>query len=138
MPASQPTRRDFVRHTLTLGGLSLPGVLPLRAASKPPPATGVIFIQLGGGASHFETYDPKPDAPAEYKGAFRPIRTSVPGVSFCELLPRQARLMHRLVVVRRVQHHEASHIALHAVETGYFLKSNGNILKGEMPSVGSV
>jgi uncharacterized protein (DUF1501 family) len=138
MPTSQPTRRDFARSALTLGGLSLPGVLRLRAATQAPPATAVIFIQLGGGASHMETYDPKPDAPAEYRGAFRAIRTSVPGVSFCELLPRQARLMHRLVVARSVQHHEASHIALHAVETGYFLKSNSNILKGEMPSVGSV
>lgn len=117
--------------------LSLPALLQARAASKPT-STAVIFVQLGGGASHFETYDPKPLAPAEYRGSFAAIRTSVPGVQFCELMPRQAKLMHHLNIFRSIHHHEASHIALHMVETGYFLRNNTNALRGEAPSLGSV
>lgn len=133
-------RREWLSVSLGgLGALSTAGILRLRAeASGPTPSTSVIFVMLGGGASHFETYDPKPDAPAEYRGMFNPIRTSVPGVQFCELLPRQAALMHDLAVVRSIHHHEASHIALHMVETGYFLRNSTNALRGEMPSVGAV
>ncbi|MBN9118885.1 MAG: DUF1501 domain-containing protein [Planctomycetes bacterium] len=137
-----PTRRECLAAGLTVPALSLPGVLRLRAASRdtgtPTRNTAVIFVTLGGGASQFETYDPKPDAPAECRGAFGSIATAVPGVRFCELMPRQAALAKHVAVVRSVTHHEASHIALHAVETGYFLKNSGNALAGEMPAVGSV
>src|SRR4051812_42131510 len=119
-----PTSR---RDALGLLALGLSGILRLRAATaRSAPRTAVIFVQLGGGATQFETYDPKPDAPAEYRGAFRSIPTSVPGVRFCELLPRQARLMDGMTVVRSVTHQEASHIALHVVESGYFLRNRGN------------
>lgn len=136
-------RRDLLRLGLfTTGGLSLSNVLRLRAAAarggQSAPDAAVIFVQLGGGASQFETYDPKPQAPAEYRGEFAAMPTSVPGVSFCELMPRQAQLMHELAIVRSVQHREASHIALHVVETGYFLQNINKALKGEMPAVGSV
>lgn len=140
MSTNRINRRELL--SFGLGGaaaLSLPGVLRLRAETPgATPNTAVIFVMLGGGASHFETYDPKPDAPEEYRGMFNPIRTSVPGVTFCELLPRQAALMRDLAVVRSVRHHEASHIALHMVETGYFLRNSTNALRGEMPSVGAV
>ena len=137
------TRRQLLQaFGLAGGGLSLPNILRLRSASAATTPqsgeTSLIFIQLGGGASHFETYDPKPAAPAEYRGVMNAIATNVAGIQICGLLPRQAQLMDRLSIVRSVTHHEASHIALHAVETGYFLRSAGNALKGEMPSVGSV
>lgn len=138
------TGRRNLLQGLALGGLGLglPNLLALRqaaaASSGSQRDTAVIFVQCGGGASQFETYDPKPDAPAEYRGEFRPTATSVPGVSICELLPRQAKLMDQLAVVRSVTHHEASHIALHVVETGYFLRDNANIRKGEMPSLGAI
>jgi hypothetical protein len=141
-PAPGLTRRNLLAAGLTFPAMSLPGVLRLRAASRdagtPTRGTAVIFVMLGGGASQFETYDPKPDAPAEVRGDLKAIPTAVPGVQFCELMPRQASLMKHMAVVRSVAHHEASHIALHVVETGYFLKNSGNSLAGEMPAVGCV
>jgi hypothetical protein len=98
----------------------------------------VIFVSLGGGASHLETYDPKPNAPAEYRGSIPAIPTTVPGVQVSALLPEQARIFEKLSVVRSVQHSQASHIALHIIETGYDLQNSQNARAGEMPSVGAV
>src|SRR5262249_59028252 len=87
------TRRTFLRAgALALGGLTLPDLLVARGAAPAPPDTSVILFWMWGGPSHLETYDLKPDAPTEYRGPFRPIRTTVPGLDICELLPRQARL----------------------------------------------
>lgn len=133
-------RRRFLQYSGSLcGGLSLSSILAQRAAAGAERRdTAVIFVTLGGGAAQHETYDPKPDAPVEYRGEFRSIATAVPGVAFCELLPRQAQLADRLAIVRSITHHEASHIAEHVVESGYFLQNPANSLRGEMPSVGSV
>ena len=135
-------RRRILQSLLVAAGpLALPNLLLLRAASAASGSsagTSVIFVQLGGGASHFETYDPKPDAPSEVRGEQGTIATSVAGIQFCDLLPRQARIADKLAVVRSVTHREASHIALHVVETGYFLRDVSKALKGEMPAVGSV
>jgi hypothetical protein len=138
------TRREVIRCGAALGGLSLPFVLRLRAAAagsaddRSTTESAVIFVSLGGGASHLETYDPKPDAPAEYRGSIPAIRTSVPGVQISALLPEQARIFEKLSVVRSVQHGQASHIALHIIETGYDLQNSANARAGEMPSVGAV
>jgi uncharacterized protein (DUF1501 family) len=142
-PMNGISRRALLQSSLlACGGFTLPQLLELRTASAAAGAakrsTAVIFVQLGGGPSHFETYDPKPDAPAEYRGGLSAIATSVPGVRFCELLPEQAKIADQLAIVRSVTHREASHIALHVVETGYFLRNITNALKGEMPAVGSV
>lgn len=118
--------------------LTLPGLLRLQAASVKRADTTVILVYMAGGPSQFETYDPKPDAPREYRGDHGSIPTNVPGVHFCDLLPRQAKLMDQLAIVRSVHHEQASHIAEHIIETGYDLKSNANIRKGEMPGVGSI
>jgi uncharacterized protein (DUF1501 family) len=142
MTTSHPTRREWLAAGFAAPALSLPGVLARRAAARDlgssPKPTAVIFVMLGGGIAQHESYDPKPDAPAEYRGAFQAILTAVPGVRFCELMPRQAAVMKHLAVVRSVTHHEASHIALHVVETGYFLRSSANARAGEMPAVGCV
>ena len=75
------SRRGFLGASI--GGWSLPAILAARgraaSAGRPPPDTAVIQYWLGGAASHFETYDPKPDAPSEFRGPFRPIATNVPG-----------------------------------------------------------
>src|SRR5205814_370569 len=78
------TRRHFLRlGALASGGLAARGLLPWRLqaaeAGRPSPDTSVILIWLPGGPPHMETYDMKPDAPEEYRGAFRPIKTVVPG-----------------------------------------------------------
>src|ERR1700692_213148 len=88
------TRRTALKAGfLSLLGLSLPDLLRMRAegaASNDNKA--VILLWLDGGPSHIETYDPKPDAPAEYRGPFSTIQTRVPGVRLCELVPEHARL----------------------------------------------
>ena len=86
-------RRAFLKMG-ALGGLTLADVLRLEAEQSPARANrkSVILIFLEGGASHLDTYDLKPAAPAEYRGEFSPISTSVPGFEMCELMPRQAKL----------------------------------------------
>src|SRR5262245_2509740 len=101
-----PTRRDFFRiGALGLGGLTLPDLLRLRAQSATTERVrqkSVIFVYLFGGPSHIDTYDMKPDAPAEYRGEFKPIHTSVPGFDICELMPMQARIADKLALVRNM------------------------------------
>jgi hypothetical protein len=105
------SRRTFLRAgALALGGLTLPQILTAREASGSPSAdTSVILFWMWGGPSHLETYDPKPDAPSEYRGPFRPIRTDVPGMDICELFPRQARLGKKIALVRSLHHTMSSH-----------------------------
>ncbi|MGE3804629.1 MAG: DUF1501 domain-containing protein [Gemmataceae bacterium] len=108
------TRRSFLKlGSLALGGFSATHVLPwqLQAAesSKAASDRAVIFIWLPGGPPHMETYDMKPDAPEEYRGAFKPIKTNVPGIDICELLPRQAKVADRFTIIRSVAHKFADH-----------------------------
>jgi len=68
-----------------------------------------IVIFYYGGPSHIDTFDTKPDAPAEIRGEFRPIATSVPGLHVCEHLPRMAKLMHKVALVRSLHHNNRLH-----------------------------
>jgi uncharacterized protein (DUF1501 family) len=100
-------RRTFlVAGGLGFFGLNLAGAAALAAdrpaASGRRRAKSTILIWLSGGASHIDTWDMKPDAPAEYRGPFRPAATSAPGVTLCEHLPFLARQAHHLAVVRSV------------------------------------
>jgi hypothetical protein len=120
------SRRDFLRvGALTVGGLSLADVLRLQAQAAIAPAAGrvpaagktVIMVFLHGGPSHLDMYDMKPAAPVEFRGEFRPIRASVPGMDICELMPRQAGIMDKLAILRGlnfVEEHSA-----HSLWTGY-------------------
>jgi hypothetical protein len=103
------SRRALLRlGALALGGLHWPGLV--RAdGPRPSPAKSVILFWMWGGPSQFETFDPKPDAPAEYRGPFRPIRTAVLGMDVCELFPRLASQGRRLALVRSLHHTMASH-----------------------------
>src|SRR5262245_1128519 len=96
------SRRDFLQvGALGLGGLTLADLLRIRAtAASSTRRKAVIFVYLFGGPSHVDTYDMKPDAPAEYRGEFRPIRSNVPGFDLCELMPRQAKIADKLALVR--------------------------------------
>ena len=82
------TRRDLIRlGTLGLGGLTLPALLRARAAGAAAERkTAVIFVELAGGPTHFETYDPKPAAPSEYRGPLGTVATNLAGVYFSELM----------------------------------------------------
>ena len=112
--ASSMTRRHFLRATtLTLGGLGMADLLRLRArateAGRTTPDTSVILLWLPGGPPHMETYDMKPNAPAEYRGDFKPIPTNVPGMEVCELLPRHARIADKYTLIRSIAHNFADH-----------------------------
>jgi hypothetical protein len=96
-------------------GLTLPELLRAREAASTAKGTfgrarSVILLFLNGGHAQQETWDPKPDAPAEARGQFGAIATSVPGVFFSEVLPLSARLMHRLTVIRSLNHFHPDHV----------------------------
>jgi hypothetical protein len=106
------SRRNFLKvGALALGGLSLPQVLQAAEtpAGKAAKHKSVIMIYLPGGPSHMDTYDLKPNAPDEYRGEFKPIHSTVPGMDFCELFPRQAAIADKLTIVRSVVGAVAEH-----------------------------
>lgn len=110
-------RRDFIQTGLgALGGLGLTSMLGLRdaaAASAVPSLaksdTRCIFIWLDGGPSHYETFDPKPDAPSEIRGEFGTIPTTVPGVHFSDKFPKLAKGFDQFTVVRSIAHAQNNH-----------------------------
>jgi Protein of unknown function (DUF1501) len=101
------TRRSFLQAgALSLGGMTLGDLLRCRAESR---AAGnarqksVIMVHLSGGPSHLDMYDMKTDAPREYRGEFSPIRTNVPGIEICELMPLQAKIADKFAILRGCQ-----------------------------------
>lgn len=117
-PALDGPRRSGRRAAITtgllgLGGFSLSDFLRIRqarAADRPSDeAPAVIFVWLPGGPPHLDTYDMKPGASEEIRGAYRPIRTTVPGIEVCELLPLHARSAGKFSIVRSVSHDFADH-----------------------------
>lgn len=95
-------RRRFLQiGGLALGGMSLPEILAAEAlAGKRSTHKSIIMVLLPGGPPHLDMFDLKPDAPAEVRGEFQPINTSVPGIQICEHMPRLASIMEKLVVIR--------------------------------------
>lgn len=127
---------------LGIGGLTLPQLLARRAkaaeAGAALPRRSVIFVELAGGPTHFETYDPKPKAPLEYRGPLGAIETALPGVQFSELMVHQARIAEKLAVIRSLHHDSSSHgTSSHLTQTGYYLRDRQN-RGNEMPCIGSV
>jgi hypothetical protein len=116
------SRRTFLAASgLGFCGLSLPD-LASAAPAAPGRARSTILIWLSGGASHIDTWDLKPNAPAEFRGEFRPIATSAPGVRLCEHLPLLARQAHHLAVVNSLGHYGRGTGDHHA---GYYYKLTG-------------
>jgi hypothetical protein len=126
-------RREFLRAgTLGLGGLTLADLLrhEARAGSAARPRS-VIYIVLGGGPSHIDSYDLKPDAPDEFRGPFKPIATKLTGTRICELMPLQAGIMDELALLRGIR----------SVENDHFLSEVYSGLPrgaGKRPAFGSV
>jgi hypothetical protein len=111
----------------------------LRAAAPSREPRAVILFWLSGGPSQIDTWDPKPDAPQEIRGPYRPIATSVPGVQVCEHLPLQARLMHKLTLLRAVDCSASNHTPI-TMQAGNPLarRTNDGRDGGGYPSMGSV
>ena len=106
-------RREFLQVGLTaVAGLSLPNLYRLRAQTPPTPErTAIILVWLRGGMSHLDTYDPKPDAPSEYRGPYAPIATQAAGMRITELLPRHARIADKFTLLRSMAHLGGGHPA---------------------------
>ena len=98
------SRRSFLQvGGLGLGGLTLPKLLQCEAASATPQKhKSVIMVYLSGGLAHQDSFDLKPNAPPEVRGEFRPIKTNVPGIEICELLPKLSRCMDKMTLVRSI------------------------------------
>lgn len=110
-------RRDFLKLGLTAagGGMGFTDLLRARAMAAQAPQPSIarpvncILVWLDGGPSHYEMFDPKPDAPSEIRGQFGTIRTSVPGVHFSECVPHLAKAADKFSVVRSITHKDPNH-----------------------------
>jgi uncharacterized protein (DUF1501 family) len=140
------TRRDFLRvGSASLFGMSI-GLPQLLAADRvKSPGTrdvSLILVFLKGGQSTIDTFDLKPDAPAEFRGEFNPISTNVPGTQVCEHLRHVAKVMDRVSLIRSFRHHNSDHgPADHYMLTGYFPLAgfNPNLSpNNQRPSHGSI
>lgn len=125
-------------------GLSLPELLRLQSCNAattgtlPPAKTAVIYLELAGGPTQHETYDPKPNAPKEYRGPLGAISTRIPGVYFSEMMAEQAGIADKLSVIRSIHHNSGSHqTSSHYTQTGYYLRDRQN-RDNEMPCIGSI
>jgi hypothetical protein len=115
-------RRSFLRVGALAGlGLTLPQLLQSRAANPLAKDLNVILLWMGGGPSNIDTFDMKPDAPAEIRGEFKPIQTNVNGVQVCEHLPLMSKKMDKLCTLLTVSHPESGDhtTAVHYMLTGY-------------------
>ncbi|HXJ55648.1 MAG TPA: DUF1501 domain-containing protein [Verrucomicrobiae bacterium] len=119
-------------------GLTAADLFRLRAAGLAPRANkSVILLWLDGGPSHIDTYDPKPEAPSEYRGPWGALKTNVPGMWVSETLPRHARYADKMVFLRSVSHNNGDHFAAaHWMLTGRY-GSHANDKDQKYPSVGS-
>ncbi|HAD61169.1 MAG TPA: DUF1501 domain-containing protein [Planctomycetaceae bacterium] len=134
------------RKTLQVGalgafGLGLPGLLSAENSHVHPAAASkksVILVWMHGGPSQLDMYDMKPLAPKEYRGPFSPVRSNLPGLDVCELLPEHAKVMDKCTVIRSFSHGNGDHwAAAHWMLTGR-LGSTGSDRKPRQPSMGAV
>ena len=133
-------RRDFLKVGAVSGfglGMGLPQFLAKASEGQlNPKAKGkaAIFVRLGGGPTHMDTFDLKPDAPDSHRGEFKEIKTNVPGVRFCEHLPKLAKVADKFAILRGVSHT----LAAHALGTQYLMTGNRPLPSLRFPSYGAV
>lgn len=117
-PHGPASRRDFLRLGLGLGGaagLGFCDLLRMRArgaegrTGRAGSDVNCILVWMDGGPSHYETFDPKPDAPSEIRGEFKDIATAVPGIRFSEAVPKLAAVADKMTIVRSVHHKDPNH-----------------------------
>ena len=133
-------RRDFLKVGAVSGfglGMGLPQFLAKASEGQlNPKAKGkaAIFVRLAGGPTHMDTFDLKPDAPDTHRGEFKEIKTNVPGVRFCEHLPKLAKVADKFAILRGVSHT----LAAHALGTQYLMTGNRPLPSLRYPSYGAV
>jgi hypothetical protein len=138
------SRRSFVQ--LGVAGMASVGLPTLFHARRAAAATtgqkkdtSVILLWLDGGPSHLDLYDLKPEAPAEYRGMWRPIRTNVPGIDIGELFPLQAKVADKFSIVRSLHHDTGDHFAGgHRMLTGKDMGVSGANTPQKFPSIGAI
>ena len=131
------SRRDFLRiGALGPLGLSLPGLLRAETLHAPAKARAksVILVYLGGGLSHHDSFDMKPDQPEEIRGKYKPISSNVPGLQVCELMPHMAKCMDKVCLVRSGTH-ENDH---HETATNWVMSGRFGSAFGDYPAMGAV
>ncbi len=131
------TRRDFLRVG-GLAGLGLPALLRSRAqageTAPEAPARSVILVYLGGGLSHHDSFDPKPDAPSEVKGKYGTVATRLPGVRFSDMIPKLAARNDRFALVRSGSHGNDHH----ETATNWVMSGKFGSAFGDHPAIGAV
>lgn len=138
------SRRDFLKvGALGASGLTLPGLLAARAqaaaAGNTVRDTSVVWLWLGGGPTHIETFDPKMSAPAEYRSITGEIATKLPGVTFGGTFPKLAKMADKLAVVRSFAHDNSGHGGgTHWVMTGYDFRAADNGEPQVRPGLGAI
>jgi Protein of unknown function (DUF1501) len=138
------SRRSFLRLGVAgMASLGLPQLLRARtetaASSGGRKNTKVILIWLDGGPGHMDMYDMKPDAPAEYRGLWKPIRTKVPGFDVTELYPKQAKITDKFSVVRSLHHDSGDHFAGgHRMLTAKEMGVSGANNAQKFPCIGAI
>jgi hypothetical protein len=130
-------RRDFLKVGALAGvGLNLAGYTALAGSGhvKGAKAKAAIFVRLSGGPSHMDTFDLKPDAPDTHRGEFNEIKTNVPGMRFCEHLPKLAKVADKFAILRGVSHT----LAAHKLGSLYMQTGNRPLPSLQFPAYGSV
>lgn len=139
-------RRTFLRiGSMGMGALSCglqPSLAEVLAAQEqqqnPDREFSVVLLWAGGGPSHIDTFDMKPNAPTEIRGAFNPIRTNVPGIEITELLPNLAQMADKFAIVRSLYHNRNEHSGgTNRLLSGYSSVA-ANPSDGEYPEIGSI
>jgi len=133
------SRRSFLQLGIAgMASVGLPQLLRAREQSSKK-NTSVILIWLDGGPSHLDLYDLKPDAPADYRGIWKPIRTRVPGFDVSELFPLQAKVTDKFSIVRSLHHDTGDHFAGgHRMLTAKDLGVSGANTEIKFPSIGAI
>src|SRR5256885_6851346 len=126
-----------------MASLGLPQVLRAKAESAASTAsrknTRMILIWLDGGPGHMDMYDMKPDAPAEYRGLWKPIRSRVPGFDLTEMYPKQAKVTDKFSVVRSLHHDTGDHFAGgHRMLTAKDMGVSGANNAQKFPGIGAI
>ena len=136
------SRRAVIQAGLTgIVGLSLPELLRLQAqAAKTKPSQSdraIIYVEMAGGPTQHETYDPKPNAPKEYRGPLGVAKSNVAGIYFSQYMSEQAKIADKLAVIRSIHHNSSSHgTSSHLTQTGYYLRDRQS-RDNDMPCIGS-